>query len=395
MLRTGSDGRFEVPMDERKKLIFFGVLPPPLHGQSRINQELVTTFAADTDLQIFDTSPGTLERSAGYYARKIARVLSCMLLLVATARPSHSFYISISSRYGLWIDVCVVLIARTLRCRTLLHHHAYNYIDKWSFAMSALARLAGPRATHIFACELMRGQFCTLYRLPIRALICSVAKFADASPNSYGRGAAGARPFRVGILSNLSADKGVYEFLSLVEEATKRRIPIVGVLAGPISSDVDDVAIRDAQSRSGEQLRYLGPLYGAEKDLFFKEIDVFLFPTKMESFGLVVVEALSHGVPVISFARGCIGAYLTEPAGRSIPPDAGFGREALRHVMEWMNDAQAYAEASRAAVDLGHRLRRQSEADFKQLVSLVVEQEGARQERSSADKSPGGEIRRQ
>ena len=60
-------------MAERKHVLFVGVLPPPLHGQSRINEVLVATLRQRADVRVLDTSPRRLERTSLYYVHRIAQ----------------------------------------------------------------------------------------------------------------------------------------------------------------------------------------------------------------------------------------------------------------------------------------------------------------------------------
>jgi glycosyltransferase involved in cell wall biosynthesis len=193
------------------------------------------------------------------------------------------------------------------------------------------------------------------------------------------------------MLSNLSAKKGLSDFLSLVEQAERQNMPVVGVLAGPIACGTDQTALKKVLFCSAGRLQYRGPLYGPAKSSFFDDIDAFLLPTRGESYGLVIVEALAHGVPVIASARGCIGSYLTEPAGHAIPLDTDFVTAALQHVMAWISDGPAYARASRAALRLERVLRRQSDVHFERLRSLIAQQhvldESDREEDGFADRN--------
>ncbi len=45
---------------------------------------------------------------------------------------------------------------------------------------------------------------------------------------------------------------------------------------------------------------YAGALFGKEKDQLFRKADLFILPSYSENFGIVVAEALSYGVPVIT-----------------------------------------------------------------------------------------------
>jgi glycosyltransferase involved in cell wall biosynthesis len=44
----------------------------------------------------------------------------------------------------------------------------------------------------------------------------------------------------------------------------------------------------------------VGPVYGPAKQSAFFDADLFVLPSHSESFGMVVAEALAHGVPVLT-----------------------------------------------------------------------------------------------
>ena len=53
-------------------------------------------------------------------------------------------------------------------------------------------------------------------------------------------------------------------------------------------------------------VNYWGHRYGSEKDVFWKDADIFVFPTLNEAFGLVAVEAMEYEIPVVASAEGGI-----------------------------------------------------------------------------------------
>ena len=56
----------------------------------------------------------------------------------------------------------------------------------------------------------------------------------------------------------------------------------------------------------------IGPLLGQEKVNEYKNADIFVFPTYNEAFGLVILEAMQFGLPVISTFEGSIPELVVD-----------------------------------------------------------------------------------
>jgi glycosyltransferase involved in cell wall biosynthesis len=50
----------------------------------------------------------------------------------------------------------------------------------------------------------------------------------------------------------------------------------------------------------GEVVFFVGPMEGEKKEFAFSNADLFVLPTHSENFGIVVAEALAHGLPVLT-----------------------------------------------------------------------------------------------
>jgi glycosyltransferase involved in cell wall biosynthesis len=125
--------------------------------------------------------------------------------------------------------------------------------------------------------------------------------------------------------------------------------------AGATTVDADFAALvaeRAALHGLTERVRIRGALSGAALDLAYAEADLLVLPSRAETYGMVVTEALARGLPVIASDVGGVSEALgAERPGALVPADnpaalAG----ALRR---WMTDAgwrlelQARARARR------------------------------------------------
>ncbi len=240
--------------------------------------------------------------------------------------------------------------------------------------MTILTTVAGYKARHIFLCEEMRRRFEANYGARTDALVSSNGRHLPAPLRARTRFYRGDRPLRIGLLSNLCAEKGLNDFLEILRESKDVNFDLVGVLAGPPVSNADAAAIKRAVASLEGRLQYLGPVYGKDKLAFFDGVDVLVFPTRYrcEAYPLVVLEALASAVPVIAYGRGCIPSLLEEPAGFVISPDNRFSAEALTILKRWRDDPDAWQAAADVASRLSQRLEAESEEHFKTLVEALT-----------------------
>lgn len=144
---------------------------------------------------------------------------------------------------------------------------------------------------------------------------------------------------RLLFLSNLIESKGIYVLLEacrmLKEEGVAFHCDYVGGESKLISGEAFRSAI--AERRLTDCVTYHGPQYGAAKDRFFREADIFVFPTfyDNECFPLVLVEAMQHRLPVISTMEGGIPDIVTDGVNGFVCPQ---------------RDVQALAEALRKLI---------------------------------------------
>lgn len=104
-------------------------------------------------------------------------------------------------------------------------------------------------------------------------------------------------------LGRITPTKGILE---AIEVAKKTNIPLI------IAAKVDPVDLlfyeKEVKSRiDGTLIRYIGELGFEEKIEYLKKARCLLFPILWEEpFGLVMIEALACGTPVVAFRRGSV-----------------------------------------------------------------------------------------
>jgi glycosyltransferase involved in cell wall biosynthesis len=102
-----------------------------------------------------------------------------------------------------------------------------------------------------------------------------------------------------------------------------------------VPAETDRLRSLIAASGLEDRVRLLGTLSEAAMDRAYGEADLFVLPSLYEGFGMVITEALAHGLPVIATTGGVAVESLPARACLRIPPgDVVALREALRGLLD-------------------------------------------------------------
>ena len=109
-------------------------------------------------------------------------------------------------------------------------------------------------------------------------------------------------------LSNLIPSKGVYVLLDACKVLMDRGLSFQCNFVGGESKEMDRRVFEEAVKERGLEGRvlYHGPKYGEEKEHYWSMADVFVQPTYEDCFPLTILEAMQHGLPVVSTDEGAV-----------------------------------------------------------------------------------------
>jgi glycosyltransferase involved in cell wall biosynthesis len=182
-------------------------------------------------------------------------------------------------------------------------------------------RVVLPVATGVVVTsEWTRQQVLTRYAIP--------AHRVHVARPGVDRVAAPARPVRgrlicVGVLGRHKGQDLLVEALADLAERDWHC-----VLAGPLDRDpdfVDQLHTRITRLGYGHRVRLAGVLTGAALSHAYTTADLLVAPSRSETYGMAVTEALAHGLPVIAAAVGGLPEALGSTAdgtrpGQLVPP---------------------------------------------------------------------------
>lgn len=155
-------------------------------------------------------------------------------------------------------------------------------------------------------------------------------------------------------LSRIHPSKGVLNLVTAWDRVRPKGWRMI--VAGP-----DEVNHRREVERAVKnaklerEFEFVGPVEGTAKERLYSDVDLFILPTFSENFGIVVAEALSYGIPVITTHGAPWSSLLEHRCGwwvtGGVPPLA-----------DAISDATALSDTERH--DMGRRGRKLVEKEF-------------------------------
>lgn len=328
-----------------------GPLPPPVHGASAVTQRMVDALREDgsADVATFDIGDG------GSTARRLRALLAGVagFLPALVRRRPDAVYLGGAGGELLWYQAVAVLLGRLAGHRVVFHHHNSSYLTRRLRAMALLVRWGGARVQHVVLSRDMGDRLQARYPAATSVLVCSNASLMAPAAMLERDPVPPAGPVVLGHLSNLTREKGVDVAIETLRTLLAAGVDARLVLAGPCIGDDVETLVAAAAAELDGRLEVTGRLDATQVEAFYRDIDVFVFPSTYanEAEPLVVLDALRHGVPAVAHDVGCLADLL--PADHVVPVGADLPAAVLdllgREALEPADRAAARFDERRAA----------------------------------------------
>jgi glycosyltransferase involved in cell wall biosynthesis len=342
------------------KLLVFAHTPPPHHGQSFMVEKMIEGFGGDHrkrgnarptehGIECYHVNARVskhLEDIGEFRPAKFLLMLWFCLQAI-WCRFRHGvrilYYVPAPGKpSALYRDWLVMALCRPFYKRVILHWHASG-LAKWLETVrqvrsrSITFRLMGRADLSVVLSKYGRSDAEKLYpkRLAVvgngisdpcpsfreKILPGRRARFearrqllAGRTPDAGLVSACQGDPaiFRALFLSHCSRDKGLFEAVQgvlLANKATegsplKMHLTVAGTfLRSADKAEFDRIL---AQPGAASQVSYVGFVSGDGKQQLLDDADVFCFPSYLESFGLVLAEAMACGLPIVATRCGAL-----------------------------------------------------------------------------------------
>jgi glycosyltransferase involved in cell wall biosynthesis len=115
-------------------------------------------------------------------------------------------------------------------------------------------------------------------------------------------------PVKILFLSNLMPTKGPMEFIKMAKKVTMLNKDVHFFLAGlKLNEDFYNDIVKFVRNENlNRYITLTGPVYDEDKEKLYSKCDIFIYPTHEDAFGLVNLEAMRAGIPIISSDQGSI-----------------------------------------------------------------------------------------
>ena len=297
----------------KKRLLIVVTLPPPVHGSNMMNQHVADymTPNAEFDVEILPLHYARSIKDIGIpRPEKILLFITYWFKLIRTLhrfRP-HVVYFSVVARnLPFFRDCFYVLLMKLYKARIVYHLHMKGIRERTRNPLSrSIYQWAFDNESIILLSPI-------LYQ-DIDHLVDPAHTFyvANGIPQPKMNGDAVKKTSspvpKILFLSNLVISKGPFTLLKacqlLKDKGYKFQVDFVGNPAGSTGKNQFERLIKNGGLDTYVNLP--GPKYNGEKDQVLSNADIFVFPSRDECFPLVLLEAMSHGLPVISTYEGAI-----------------------------------------------------------------------------------------
>jgi len=317
-------------------------LPRPVHGMANINKVMIREFVASgLTVKIINTVPSYawfLFPGKPWTVYKILHTLFCYIRFFI-----HSFsniggvvYRPINGGVGQVYDLVYLVLARIFRNKIFIHHHAFDYINKYKILFYLINFVAGERAVHIILGDEMGEGLSKLYQIE-KQNFRIVSNLAFFEQSIVGQNESHNNKIQVGYLANLSIEKGVDSFADVCRSLKSIGVDFEAKIAGPFSNSQSEKIVRLIVNDI-DGVRYVGPLYGEKKKDFYQSLDCFIFPSKNEAEPLVLYEAALFGAYLAGTRYGCMQSMINGLRGFSVVDGRSVARDIAHAVQEALLD---------------------------------------------------------
>lgn len=305
-------------MNNKPAILCITQLPPPVHGQSLINERVVNNEELNSKYEIIvidaKYSKSIKEIGSGNFKKtfKLIPIIYELVKLLITKNIKLVYFSIAPIGLPFLRDASLVFLVKLFRIKLLYHMHGlgvdngasknkFNYL-LYHFVFNNTSAIIVSRLVET---DLNKVKLKKIYTISNGIKDQALGYKPRISATNLGS------EINILFLSNFVANKGVFTFIDVVEILVSKGYNIKATMIGA-SYDIDVEGIKLIAKNKGlkKHINPVGAVFGNEKFTFISNTDIFLFPTKLELFGIVLLENMQFGIPIVASAIGSIPEIL-------------------------------------------------------------------------------------
>ncbi len=304
--------------DHPLRIVAWGVLPPPIHGQSVMNETTRAMMERDHHVTWFNPSASSrIEELERVSVRKVLVGLVAMAkfvrAMVPTSRIDLAYVSPARSGAPLIRDTLVWAIAARACGRVVVHLHTgeLGFLRSPGWLGRVQRRLL--RSSEVWAqTPAWAAEVTDLGARQVKVVPNGVSCGNDHA--LWTRQVPPNGPLHLVYIGNLAYEKGIDLFVDAVTGMLDADHATVTVAGAAFESETEKL-IEPLLARHPDGVRRIRRFDGRTRCALLRSADVLVFPSRYdEAFSLVVCEAMEHGVVPVVSRRGALPS-LVDAAG--------------------------------------------------------------------------------
>ena len=296
----------------KPRILFILHLPPPIHGAAMMGKYIQESELINSSFDCFCINLATAGSLSDIGHVSLEKLLKYLLLLryishvVKEIRPELVYITPNAGGKAFFKDFIVVQMLKSMGCKIIAHYHnkgvsayqskwIYNFLYKRFFSNLKVILLAENLYKDVAKYVKREDVYICPNGIPSSCKEEMEARRNNVIPHLL-------------FLSNLLISKGVIVLLDALKILKEKEYTFVCQFIGGETAEINAVQFFEEVNKRelSDLVTYVGRKVREEKEAFFRQADIFVFPTYYETFGLVNLEAMEYKLPVISTNEGGI-----------------------------------------------------------------------------------------
>lgn len=310
----------------KKRVMLIGPIPPPISGVEIMTKNIKEIFEKSNkfDFCFFNSSKPTNNAERGRLGYKSVFYNGLLLIklffYMIHKRPNIVHLPVAQNKTGFLRDYAYIMTAKLFKAKIILHTHggSYNtfynnssgyvkYLIKKAFKYSWKVLVLSP---------VLKKQ---IYDITGKTGNVYVLGNCVEEPEIYPKNDDNRGKLKVLYMGTISMEKGAFDLLEVSKRFKSEDIEFI--FAGEfIEKNYNIMHVKNKYNMdyikdillNGGNIKYLGSVYGQEKSKLLSETDVCVLTSYSEGMPMVILEALSYGIPIIASDVGAIHDILAD-----------------------------------------------------------------------------------